>query len=173
MRPLRGHAPSPAELVARRRGPRPCPDLSELLPVLARAEEMATHDVTPDTIARTEVIAAEPAEAMAAMLDIDVLTRIGDTVPPLVALGCSSSRAAPSATSVTDGHPVLSVSPRLPAGSRRMFGGGRVTAIGGDCTSASRHEGHLGRQVRANKRGAPGRSRSPRSSRRSSRAASW
>ncbi|GGJ65686.1 mesaconyl-C4 CoA hydratase [Streptomyces brasiliensis] len=80
----------------------------------------------PEKIERTEIIAAEPVESLAAMLDIDVPFAAGDTLLPLWHWAHLLERSAESDLG-EDGHPVVGI-PAPPApGRRRMFAGGRVT----------------------------------------------
>lgn len=82
-----------------------------------------------DQVARTEVIAAEPLEALAAMLDIDVPHSSGDPVPPLWHWVYLLERS-PQHQLGEDGHPVTGIPAPPEAGRRRMFAGGRVTTLG-------------------------------------------
>ncbi|KIQ17543.1 FAS1-like dehydratase domain-containing protein [Rhodococcus sp. MEB064] len=84
---------------------------------------------TPETIARTEVISAEPVESMAALLDIDVPHALGDTVPPIWHWLHLLPRD-PQADLGEDGHPLTGIPAPPGGGRRRMFGGGRVTTFG-------------------------------------------
>lgn len=78
---------------------------------------------------RTEVIAAEPVESLAAALDIDVPDAAAGTVPPLWHWMYLLERT-PERDLGADGHPLVGI-PAPPAeGRRRMFGGGRVTTLG-------------------------------------------
>jgi 3-methylfumaryl-CoA hydratase len=77
---------------------------------------------------RTEVIAAEPAEALAAMLDIEIPHAVGDSVPPLWHWVYLLERSAESDLG-EDGHPVVGIPAPPGPGRRRMFGGGRVTTL--------------------------------------------
>ncbi|MCZ4519409.1 mesaconyl-C4 CoA hydratase [Rhodococcus ruber] len=84
---------------------------------------------SPDTAERTEVISAEPVESMAALLDIEIPHRIGDTVPPIWHWLHLLPREAERDLG-EDGHSMVGI-PAPPAGGRRrMFGGGRVTTFG-------------------------------------------
>jgi 3-methylfumaryl-CoA hydratase len=80
----------------------------------------------PATITRTEVIAAEPVEALAAMLDIDVPHAAGDPVPPLWHWAYLLDRRRESELG-PDGHPTSGIPAPPGPGRRRMFAGGRVT----------------------------------------------
>ncbi len=80
----------------------------------------------PRTTTRTEVIAAEPVESLAAMLDIEVPHGSGDLVPPQWHWMYLLDRR-PQRELGPDGHPTSGI-PAPPApGRRRMFAGGRVT----------------------------------------------
>ncbi|TWG06412.1 3-methylfumaryl-CoA hydratase [Streptomyces brevispora] len=82
-----------------------------------------------ETVERTEVIAAEPAEALAAMLDLDIPHKAGDRVLPLWHWIYLLERSRESELG-EDGHPVVGIPAPPGPGCRRMFGGGRVTAHG-------------------------------------------
>ena len=87
-----------------------------------------THD-TPDTPAsttRTEVIAAEPVESLAALLEVDVPYAAGDVVPPLWHWTYLLDRRRSSELG-PDGHPTSGIPAPPGPGRRRMFAGGRVT----------------------------------------------
>ena len=81
------------------------------------------------TAVRTEVVAAEPTEALAAALGIEVPHAAGDPVPPLWHWMHLLDRA-PQAELGPDGHPVTGLPAPPEPGRRRMFGGGRVTTLG-------------------------------------------
>jgi 3-methylfumaryl-CoA hydratase len=83
----------------------------------------------PDKIERTEVIAAEPVESLAAMLDHDLGHAIGDTVPPLWHWTHLLERS-PERDLGEDGHPAAGIPAPPEPGRRRMFAGGRVTTYG-------------------------------------------
>jgi 3-methylfumaryl-CoA hydratase len=90
---------------------------------------MEQMTLNPDTMTRTEVIAAEPAESLAAMLDIEMPHRIGDTLAPLWHWAYLLERG-PEHELGRDGHPVVGIPAPPGPGRRRMFGGGRVTTLG-------------------------------------------
>lgn len=83
----------------------------------------------PDTVQRTEIIAAEPAESLAAMLGIDVPHGGGDRLPPLWHWTYLLDRG-PQKDLGEDGHPVTGIPAPPGPGRRRMFAGGRVTTFG-------------------------------------------
>jgi 3-methylfumaryl-CoA hydratase len=76
----------------------------------------------PATSTRTEVIAAEPVEALAAMLDIDVPHAPGDPVPPLWHWTYLLDRRRESELG-PDGHPTSGIPAPPGPGRRRMFAG--------------------------------------------------
>lgn len=80
----------------------------------------------PTTTTRTEVIAAEPVEALAAMLEVDVPFAAGDPVPPLWHWMYLLDRRRQSDLG-PDGHPTSGIPAPPGPGRRRMFAGGRVT----------------------------------------------
>lgn len=84
---------------------------------------------SPDKIKRTEIIAAEPVEAMAALLDIELPHALGDLVPPIWHWLYLLPRDAESDLG-EDGHAVVGIPSPPGGGRRRMFGGGRVTTLG-------------------------------------------
>ena len=84
---------------------------------------------SPNKIERTEVISAEPVEAMAALLDIHMPHSLGDAVPPIWHWLFLLPRDAESDLG-EDGHTVVGIPAPPGAGRRRMFGGGRVTTFG-------------------------------------------
>lgn len=77
---------------------------------------------------RTEYIAAEPAQSLAAMLDLDLSFRDGDTIPPLWHWVYLLDRG-PERELGEDGHPVSGIPAPPEPGRRRMFGGGRVSTF--------------------------------------------
>jgi 3-methylfumaryl-CoA hydratase len=81
---------------------------------------------TPETTTRTEVIAAEPVESLAAMLEIGVPHDPGDVVPPLWHWTYLLDRRRQSELG-RDGHPTSGIPAPPEPGRRRMFAGGRVT----------------------------------------------
>lgn len=83
----------------------------------------ATAGGAPERITRTEVLAPEPVEALAAMLDIEVPP--GATVPPLWHWMYLLERR-PQRELGPDGHPTTGIPAPPEAGCRRMFAGGRV-----------------------------------------------
>lgn len=85
--------------------------------------------IVPGAIERTEIIAPEPAEALAAMLDIDVPHATSDTLAPLWHWTYLLERS-PERDLGYDGHPVVGIPAPPGEGRRRMFAGGRVTALG-------------------------------------------
>jgi 3-methylfumaryl-CoA hydratase len=84
---------------------------------------------TPDRLERTEVIAAEPAESLAALLDIDVPYAAGDSLAPLWHWTYLLERGSQRDLG-EDGHPVVGIPAPPGEGRRRMFAGGRVTTLG-------------------------------------------
>ncbi|QDP08264.1 mesaconyl-C4 CoA hydratase (plasmid) [Prescottella equi] len=80
----------------------------------------------PDKIERTEIIASEPAESLAAMLDLTIPCAPGDRVPPLWHWIYLLERT-PERHLGEDGHPVVGIPVPPGPGLRRMFAGGRVT----------------------------------------------
>lgn len=89
---------------------------------------MVTSEVT-QTVERTEVIASEPTESLAAALDIEIPHTAGDPVPPLWHWTYLLERS-PEHELGEDGHPVTGIPAPPGPGRRRMFGGGRVTTLG-------------------------------------------
>ena len=85
-----------------------------------------TSTTIPASTTRTEVIAAEPVESLAAMLDIDVPCSAGDRVPPLWHWMYLLDRRRQSELG-DDGHPASGIPAPPGPGRRRMFAGGRVT----------------------------------------------
>ncbi|AWB90222.1 mesaconyl-C4 CoA hydratase [Homoserinimonas hongtaonis] len=81
-----------------------------------------------ETVRRTEVIAAEPLESLAAMLELDMPCGEGAIVPPLWHWMYLLERTPQSALG-EDGHPVVGIPAPPGPGRRRMFGGGRVTSF--------------------------------------------
>jgi 3-methylfumaryl-CoA hydratase len=80
------------------------------------------------TVERTEVISAEPVEALAAVLDIDVPYAPGDPLPPLWHWMYLLERS-PESDLGADGHPVVGIPAPPGPGRRRMFAGGRVATL--------------------------------------------
>ena len=79
-----------------------------------------------ETVERTEIVAAEPTESLAAMLGIEMPHGLGDRVPPLWHWTYLLERSAQDVLG-EDGHPLVGI-PAPPAPDRRrMFAGGRVT----------------------------------------------
>lgn len=78
------------------------------------------------TTTRTEVVAAEPVESLAAMLDLDIPCAAGDVVPPLWHWMYLLDRRRQSELG-PDGHPTSGIPAPPGPGRRRMFAGGRVT----------------------------------------------
>lgn len=76
-----------------------------------------------ESVVRTEVLAPEPAEALAGMLDIDLPD--GDGLPPLWHWIYLLERR-PQRDLGPDGHPTSGVPAPPGPGRRRMFAGGRV-----------------------------------------------
>jgi 3-methylfumaryl-CoA hydratase len=83
-----------------------------------------------DELVRTEVIANEPAEALAAMLDIEQPTAAGGTgtVPPLWHWLYLLDRRRQRDLG-PDGHPTSGIPAPPGPGRRRMFAGGRVRTL--------------------------------------------
>ena len=77
-----------------------------------------------DEVVRTEVLAPEPAEALAALLDIEVPGE--GTLPPLWHWVYLLERRAQRDLG-PDGHPTFGIPAPPGPGRRRMFAGGRVT----------------------------------------------
>lgn len=88
--------------------------------------EVPAEGSTPAIVTRTEVVAAEPVESLAAMLDIVIPYGAGDTVPPLWHWMYLLERH-PERDLGPDGHPTNGVPAPPGPGRRRMFAGGRVT----------------------------------------------
>ncbi|MFI5719588.1 mesaconyl-C4 CoA hydratase [Nocardia sp. NPDC051750] len=82
----------------------------------------------PEKIERTEVIAAEPAESLAAMLDIELPHAAGDKLAPLWHWTYLLERSSQRSLGY-DGHPVVGIPAPPEEGRRRMFAGGRVTTL--------------------------------------------
>lgn len=80
-----------------------------------------------ETTTRTEVIAAEPVESLAAMLEVRVPFTAGAPVPPLWHWMFLLDRRLQSDLG-PDGHPTSGIPAPPGPGRRRMFAGGRVTA---------------------------------------------
>ncbi|MGO0575518.1 FAS1-like dehydratase domain-containing protein [Ornithinimicrobium panacihumi] len=80
----------------------------------------------PTTATRTEVIAAEPVESLAAVLEVDVPFGTDDPVPPLWHWMYLLDRRRQSELG-PDGHPTSGIPAPPGPGRRRMFAGGRVT----------------------------------------------
>lgn len=97
-------------------------------------------DGQPEQETRTETLAPEPAEALAALLDLD--EPVGDRLPPLWHWVYLLERR-PHRDLGPDGHPLVGL-PAPPApGMRRMFAGGRVAThgalrLGRDATRTTR-----------------------------------
>ncbi|MDC5698754.1 MaoC family dehydratase N-terminal domain-containing protein [Intrasporangium calvum] len=87
-----------------------------------------TSDPTPSSVSRTEVIAPEPVESLAAMLDITVPFQPGDSVPPMWHWMYLLERR-PESELGPDGHPSSGIPAPPGPGRRRMFAGGRVTTL--------------------------------------------
>ena len=79
-----------------------------------------------ETTTRTEVIAAEPVESLAAMLEVRVPFTTGSPVPPLWHWMFLLDRRLQSDLG-PDGHPTSGIPAPPGPGRRRMFAGGRVT----------------------------------------------
>ncbi len=95
----------------------------------------------PSVLTRTEVIAAEPVESLAALLEVDVPFRPGDPVPPLWHWVYLLDRRRQSELG-DDGHPTSGIPAPPGPGIRRMFAGGSVTTyrplvIGGPASKAT------------------------------------
>lgn len=82
--------------------------------------------VAPESVTRTEVIAAEPVESLAAVLEVEVPFGTGDPVPPLWHWMYLLDRRRQSELG-PDGHPTSGIPAPPEPGRRRMFAGGRVT----------------------------------------------
>lgn len=80
----------------------------------------------PDSTTRTEVIAAEPVESLAAVLEVEVPFTAGAAVPPLWHWMYLLDRRRQSELG-PDGHPTSGIPAPPGPGRRRMFAGGRVT----------------------------------------------
>lgn len=80
---------------------------------------------TPESATRTEVIAPEPVESLAGMLEDDVPFGAGDPVPPLWHWMYLLDRRRQSELG-PDGHPTSGIPAPPGPGRRRMFAGGRV-----------------------------------------------
>ncbi|WP_035760628.1 mesaconyl-C4 CoA hydratase [Paenarthrobacter nicotinovorans] len=78
---------------------------------------------------RTEVIASEPVEALAAALDIEVPFTQGTSVPPLWHWLYLLERNRHNELG-PDGHPTVGIPAPPGPGRRRMFAGGRVSTFG-------------------------------------------
>lgn len=87
---------------------------------------MSTDSSGRDEVVRREVLAPEPAEALAGMLDIDVPA--GDELPALWHWIYLLERR-PERDLGTDGHPVSGIPAPPGPGRRRMFAGGRVRTL--------------------------------------------
>lgn len=88
--------------------------------------DSTTTPATPASTSRTEVIAAEPVESLAAVLELDVPYGPGDPVPPLWHWMYLLDRRRQSDLG-PDGHPTSGIPAPPGPGRRRMFAGGRVT----------------------------------------------
>lgn len=80
----------------------------------------------PDSTTRSEVIAAEPVESLAAVLEVEVPFTAGAAVPPLWHWMYLLDRRRQSELG-PDGHPTSGIPAPPGPGRRRMFAGGRVT----------------------------------------------
>ncbi|MGO4248465.1 mesaconyl-C4 CoA hydratase [Paenarthrobacter sp. RAF54_2] len=89
---------------------------------------MTTTTLT-ERVERTELIAAEPVESLAAALDIVVPFDEGTTVPPLWHWLYLLERNRQSDLG-PDGHPTVGIPAPPGPGRRRMFAGGRVSTFG-------------------------------------------
>jgi len=85
---------------------------------------MGAEDEGRDQVVRSEVLAPEPAEALAAMLDIDLPG--GPGLPTLWHWVYLLERR-PQRDLGPDGHPTFGIPSPPEPGRRRMFAGGRVT----------------------------------------------
>lgn len=87
---------------------------------------MSTPETNPTSSARTEVIAAEPVESLAAMLEVEVPYAVGDAVPPMWHWLYLLDRRRHSELG-PDGHPTSGIPAPPGPGRRRMWAGGRAT----------------------------------------------
>lgn len=87
-------------------------------------DTIPTYGVT--TAKRTEIIAAEPVDSLAGMLNVEVPYGLGDPVPPLWQWLYLLDRS-PQSNLGPDGHPTSGIPSPPGPGQRRMFAGGRVT----------------------------------------------
>ena len=76
---------------------------------------------SPDKVERTEVIAAEPTESVAALLDITIQHSLGAKVPPLWHWVYLLERSTESELGI-DGHPVHAAEIDDDAGAQRAAG---------------------------------------------------
>ncbi|YCK79869.1 mesaconyl-C4 CoA hydratase (plasmid) [Arthrobacter sp. D3-18] len=88
-----------------------------------------TPTTSTERVERTEFIAAEPVESLAAALDIDVPFDMGAAVPPLWHWLYLLERN-PQNELGQDGHPTVGIPAPPGPGRRRMFAGGRVSTFG-------------------------------------------
>lgn len=93
---------------------------------MTRRENSSSPSAAAPSVTRTEVIAPEPVESLAAMLDIEVPYGPNDTVPPMWHWMYLLERR-PQSELGPDGHPVTGIPAPPGPGRRRMFAGGRVT----------------------------------------------
>lgn len=91
-----------------------------------RTPSSAQQGEPPASVTRTEVIAAEPIEGLAAMLEVDVPFAAGDPVPTLWHWMYLLDRRRQGELG-RDGHPTSGIPAPPGPGRRRMFAGGRVT----------------------------------------------
>jgi len=87
---------------------------------------MSAAPSQPHEVVRTEHLAPEPAEALAAMLDIEL--PCAGTLPPLWHWIYLLERR-PQRDLGADGHPTSGIPAPPGPGRRRMFAGGRVTSV--------------------------------------------
>lgn len=90
--------------------------------------QTATANTTPERRVRTEVISAEPVEALAALFDLDLPHEAGDPLPPLWHWCHLLDRRRQSDIG-PDGHPTSGFPAPPGPGRRRMFAGGRITTV--------------------------------------------
>lgn len=87
---------------------------------------MSARETNPTSTTRTEVIAAEPVESLAALLDIEVPCAAGDPVPSMWHWLYLLDRRRHSELG-PDGHPTSGIPAPPGPGRRRMWAGGRAT----------------------------------------------
>jgi 3-methylfumaryl-CoA hydratase len=90
---------------------------------------MTPNTLTDDRIERSEYVAAEPVESLAAAINIDIPFDVGATVPPLWHWLYLLERSRESELG-PDGHPTVGIPAPPGPDRRRMFAGGRVSTFG-------------------------------------------